>query len=86
MGALGEITIGGAISTGAHGSGMGHPTLANQLLSMELVMANGSVANFRRGDPRWNGLAVGLGAFGVMTKVELQLMPAFGVITYVFLK
>ena len=56
------------------------------MISMELVMANGSVATFRKGDPEWNALAVGFGAFGVVTKIEFKLIPTFNVATYVFMK
>jgi alditol oxidase len=85
LAALGEISVGG-IATGVHGSGLEHQALASQMLSMELVMANGNVATFRKDDPEWNALAVGFGAFGVVTKIEFKLIPTFNVATYVFMK
>ena len=60
--------------------------MASQIRSMQLVLANGSVANFGPGDSRLKGLSVGLGAFGVITQVELNLEPTFNTTNYVYQK
>jgi FAD/FMN-containing dehydrogenase len=53
---------------------------------MQLVLANGTVATYQQGDPEWNALAISLGAFGVITQMELNLVPSYKVTPYVFLK
>jgi xylitol oxidase len=60
--------------------------LATQILSVQLVLANGTLAAYRSGEPELKGVACGLGAFGVITEIELQLEPAFNVTDYAFLK
>lgn len=73
---LGDIdaqTVAGAISTGTHGTGAAFGGLAAQVTGLELVTADGSVAN-----PDPAAVTVGLGAFGVVTAVTLRCVPAYG--------
>lgn len=73
---LGDIdaqTVAGAISTGTHGTGAAFGGLAGQVTGLELVTADGSVIS-----PGPAAVAVGLGAFGVVTAVTLRCVPAFG--------
>ncbi len=73
---LGDIdaqTVAGAISTGTHGTGAAFGGLAGQVTGLELVTADGSVLS-----PDPAAVAVGLGAFGVVTAVTLRCVPAFG--------
>lgn len=51
-----------------------------------MVLANGSVAVFSQNDVELKAVAVGLGAFGVLTQVELCVEPTFNITTHVFLK
>jgi xylitol oxidase len=83
---LAEISVGGAIQTGTHGSSWYTGNLATQVRSVQLVLANGTVANFGPGQEEMKALALGLGAFGVLTQVELNLVPRFDLTNYVFLK
>jgi FAD/FMN-containing dehydrogenase len=41
---------------------------------------------YGRSNPELKAVACGLGAFGVITELELKLEPAFNVTYYVFLK
>jgi xylitol oxidase len=86
LAALAEVSIAGATQTGTHGSGLAHQCLASQLRSMQLVLANGTAVTYQQGDPEWNALAISLGAFGVITQMELTLVPSYKVTPYVFLK
>ena len=86
LAALGEISVGGAISTGTKGSGLTHLNLPSQVRSIQLVLANGKVANYTRNDPEMKGIALGLGAFGVMTQIELDIVPTYNITSNVFLK
>jgi alditol oxidase len=46
---------------------------------IELVMCDGSLQRFDRHSPNFEGMVVGLGAFGVLTSVTLDLVPAYRV-------
>ena len=85
MASLADISIAGASQTGAHGSGNTHGCLATQIRSMVLVLANGTLVTIPAGSPLLKALAVGLGAFGVITSVELELVKTYDVTNYVFL-
>ncbi|MFI9008679.1 D-arabinono-1,4-lactone oxidase [Actinosynnema sp. NPDC053489] len=79
---LGDIdaqTVAGAISTGTHGTGAKLGGLATQVVALELVLADGSVARCSA-DERpelFQAARVGLGALGVISTVTLRCVPAF---------
>lgn len=78
---LGDIdvqSIAGATSTATHGTGRGLPCLSAEILALEIVRADGDVVEVRAdADPELLAAArVALGALGVITQVELQLVPA----------
>ncbi|CAD5990180.1 D-arabinono-1,4-lactone oxidase [Agreia sp. COWG] len=77
MGSLPHISIAGAITTGTHGSGNGNGVLSTAVSALELVVADGSRRVIRRGEPGFDGLVVGLGAFGVVVRVTLDIQPTF---------
>ena len=78
---LGDIdrqTLAGAISTGTHGTGTTTAgSLSAQVRELELVLADGSVTTVGPGSDLFEAARVGLGAFGVLTAVTLQCVPAF---------
>jgi FAD-linked oxidoreductase len=79
---LGDIdrqTISGALATGTHGTGARFPGLAAQVVAVTAVLADGSVvtASATREPALFHCLRLGLGAFGVITDVRLQCVPAF---------
>ncbi|NQX16769.1 D-arabinono-1,4-lactone oxidase [Rathayibacter sp. VKM Ac-2857] len=79
MGSLPHISVAGAISTGTHGSGDRNANLSSAVSALELVTADGSLRTIRRGEPGFEGVVVGLGAFGVVTRVTLDIQPTFDV-------
>ena len=81
LASLPHLSVAGAVATGTHGSGNGNQGLAAAVSAVELVSASGDVITVRRDvDPdRLAGLAVSLGACGVVTAVTLDLVPAFDV-------
>ncbi|HEV7640376.1 MAG TPA: FAD-binding protein, partial [Gaiellaceae bacterium] len=81
---LPHISVGGAIATATHGSGAANQSLAAGVSALELVTADGSVAQLRRGDADFEGAVVGLGALGLVTRVSLGVVPAFDLRQYVF--
>jgi L-gulono-1,4-lactone dehydrogenase len=79
---LGDIdaqTIAGAISTGTHGTGARIGGLATQVVSLDLVLADGTVVSCsaeQRPD-LFAAARVSLGALGVIATVTLRCVPAF---------
>ncbi|KAL3109373.1 hypothetical protein niasHT_015218 [Heterodera trifolii] len=72
------------VTTCAHGSGLSNSNLATQVRSMRIVLANGTEASFGPESAELRAVACGLGAFGVITEVELNLVPSFDTISYNF--
>ncbi len=81
---LPHISVGGAIATATHGSGASNRSLAAAVSALELVDARGTAREFRRGDADFDGVVVSLGALGLVTRVSLDVVPAFDVRQYVF--
>lgn len=79
MGSLPHISIAGATQTGTHGSGNGNGILSTAVRGLEYVDATGALRRVRAGDEGFEGLVVGLGAFGVVTRVSLATQPSFQV-------
>ncbi len=77
MGSLPHISVGGAIATATHGSGGTNGVLSTSVSAIDLIRADGSLLRVDRSSPDLAGLAVGLGAFGVMTRVELDVQPSY---------
>ena len=85
MASLPHITVGGAISTGTHGSGDAIGTLSSAVTGLEVVTADGEVRWVRRGvDADFPGWIVALGALGVVTRVELEVEPTYDIAQTVF--
>lgn len=81
------VTVAGVIGTSAHGSSPKHySALSQRVVSLEMVMADGSIRNFEKADTdpnTWRALTTHLGLFGVITRVGLQIEPAFNLDTQV---
>lgn len=76
---LGDIDVqalGGAISTGTHGTGAGLPNISAGVPAVQLVDGAGEVHELRGGD-ELAAARVSVGALGVLTEVELEVVPAF---------
>ena len=79
---LGDVdrqTISGAIATGTHGTGTRRQGIAAAVSGLTLVLADGSTLECSAEvEPEvFAAAAVGLGALGVVTEVELQCVPAY---------
>jgi xylitol oxidase len=77
MASLPHISIAGSISTGTHGSGIKNQNLANQVLSLDLVTAEGELRHIDRANPAFSALVIGLGLGGVVYQYELKTEPTF---------
>ncbi|WP_318240763.1 D-arabinono-1,4-lactone oxidase [Janibacter melonis] len=79
---LGDIdrqTVGGAVSTGTHGSGERFGSISTQVRALELVLGDGSVVTCSptQRPELFAAARVGIGALGVMTSVTLQCVPLY---------
>ena len=79
LASLPHISVAGAVATGTHGSGDANGSLATAVAGLELVTDSGETLTASRGDPDFDGLVVGLGALGVVTRVALDVEPAYQV-------
>ncbi|WP_106816361.1 D-arabinono-1,4-lactone oxidase [Microbacterium timonense] len=84
LASLPHISLAGAVATGTHGSGDAVGSLASAVAGLELVTADGELQTLRRGDADFDGAVVSLGALGVVTAVELDIVPTFEVAQTVY--
>jgi xylitol oxidase len=77
MASLPHISVAGAISTATHGSGDACGNLATAVRALELVTSEGDVVQVHRGDSHFEGMVVGIGALGVVTRVTLDVQPGY---------
>ncbi|HUJ34508.1 MAG TPA: D-arabinono-1,4-lactone oxidase [Solirubrobacteraceae bacterium] len=84
LASLPHIAVAGAVSTATHGSGDRNRNLAGAVTALEIVTSSGGVVRAVRGDPDFDGLVVGLGAVGAVTRITLDVEPAYDVRQHVF--
>jgi len=84
LASLPHISVAGAVATGTHGSGDRTGGLATAVAALRLVTADGDVVAVRRGEDGFAGMVVGLGGFGVVTELTLDVVPAYDVRQYVY--
>ena len=84
LASLPHISVAGAVATATHGSGNAKGNLATSVASLELATSSGELLNLSRGDPEFDGLVVGLGALGAVTRLTLDVEPAYQVRQRVF--
>jgi xylitol oxidase len=78
---LPHISVGGAIATSTHGSGVKSGNLASAVVALELVTANGEILSVSKSThgSEFNGYVVHLGCLGIITRVTLSLVPSFNI-------
>ena len=79
LASLPHISVAGAVATGTHGSGDGNGPLSSAVAALEFVQADGSLRHVARGEAAFDAMVVGLGAFGIVTRVTLDIGPTFDV-------
>ncbi|MBP3965605.1 FAD-binding protein [Paenibacillus lignilyticus] len=86
LASLPHISVGGAIATATHGSGDLNGNLATAVHSLEIVKADGETIMLSRDqeDGAFTGVVVGLGALGVVTKLTLDVVPAFQMSQFIY--
>ncbi len=75
LASLPHISVAGACATATHGSGSRNGNLSTAVCGMEMVTANGDIVQLA--GEQLQGAAVHLGALGVVTKLALDVQPAF---------
>jgi alditol oxidase len=84
LASLPHISVAGAVATATHGSGQKNGNLATAVAGLELVTSDGEIIEISRGEPDFDGLVVGLGALGAVTRITLDVEPAYEVRQRVF--
>jgi xylitol oxidase len=84
LASLPHISVAGAVATATHGSGDTNGNLATAVAGLELVTSGGEIIEASRGEPDFDGLVVGLGALGAVTRFTLDVEPAYEVRQRVF--
>jgi alditol oxidase len=84
LASLPHISVAGAVATATHGSGVRNGNLATSVAALELVTSDGEVLLAERGDRDFDGMVVSLGALGAVTRLTLDVEPAYEVAQHVF--
>lgn len=86
LASLPHISVVGGCATATHGSGMQNGSLSTAVQALELITASGEVVTLSRDNDKeqFPGAVVHLGGLGVVTKITLDIQPAFQVRQYVY--
>jgi xylitol oxidase len=84
LASLPHISVAGAVATATHGSGVSCGNLATAVAGLEIVTSSGERLAAFRGDPDFDGMVVGLGALGAVTRITLDVQPTYEVRQQVF--
>lgn len=79
LGSLPHISVAGACSTATHGSGVGNRCLADAVVGVDVVRADGELVSYAAGEDAFPGCVVALGALGVVTGMRLAVQPSYEV-------
>ncbi|MES1221174.1 MAG: FAD-binding protein [Bacteroidota bacterium] len=79
LASLPHISIAGACATSTHGSGIMNGSLATAVSAIEFINAAGDIVSLskEKDAEEFSGAIVGLGTIGIVTKMTLDLLPAF---------
>ena len=87
MASLPHVTVSGACATATHGSGETNGNLATSVSRIEIVKTDGTIGEYSREQHPdiFPGVVVGLGALGIVSRITLDVVPAFEVSQDVYL-
>ncbi|MCC5888437.1 MAG: FAD-binding protein [Gammaproteobacteria bacterium] len=77
MGDIDRQTLAGAVATGTHGTGRELGSLSAQVVAVEVVDGLGRIRRLTQAD-EVAAARVAMGMLGVMTAIELAVVPAYG--------
>jgi xylitol oxidase len=86
LASLPHITVVGSCMTGTHGSGVKNANLSSAVTAIEFIAADGTVHSISQDDDNFRGMVVGLGAYGLITKMSLKIIPRFEMWQQIFLE
>lgn len=88
LASLPHISVAGSCTTATHGSGVKNGNLATAVNALEIVTSTGEVVHLskKKDGEKFLAAVVGLGALGLITKVSLDVQPAFNMRQNVYLK
>ncbi|WP_078544730.1 FAD-binding protein [Litchfieldia alkalitelluris] len=86
LASLPHISVAGACATATHGSGNDNSCLATAVYEMDVITADGDLVSFsrERNHEEFNGVVVNLGGLGVVTRLSLEIVPAFEIQQFVY--
>ncbi len=71
------VTLGGALSTGTHGTGRDGKLLSEYMVNCRMVMADGSIREIEAGEELMDAVRVSLGLLGIFSEITLQCQPVY---------
>lgn len=77
LGSIATQSLAGAMSTGTHGTGVDLQCLASQVASFRMLDAEGREHSFNKVDENFCAMLIGLGGFGVIYEMTLDVTDAF---------
>ncbi len=85
LASLPHISIGGAVATGSHGSGIKNGALHTAIKSVNLMGPDGTIRTLTRGvDSEFYASVVALGLPGIATSFEVDIQPTFEIFQTVY--
>ena len=86
LASLPHVTVAGACATATHGSGDRNGNLATAVAALEFVAPSGDLITLSRehDGEQFVGAVVNLGALGIITKLTLDLVPAFQIAQVIY--
>ena len=84
LASLPHISVSGACSTGTHGSGINNGNLPTAVSGIEFINSDGELISLSSNHKNFNGIIVGLGGFGIVTKLTLNIEKTYNVKQKVF--
>jgi xylitol oxidase len=85
LASLPHISVAGAVATATHGSGSRNGNLSTRVAALTFVDGSGELITLRRGDADFDGAVVSFGSLGIVTEVELDIVPSFQIAQTVYL-
>jgi FAD/FMN-containing dehydrogenase len=77
LGSIADQSLAGAMATATHGTGIRFQCLASQVASFRIVDGTGRDRTYTRDDAAFHAILTGLGAFGVIHELTLEVRRAF---------
>ncbi|GAA4167479.1 FAD-binding protein [Gryllotalpicola koreensis] len=85
LASLPHISVAGAVATATHGSGSRNGNLSTAVAALTFVDGTGELVTLRRGDADFEGAVVAFGSLGIVTELELDIVPGFEVAQSIYL-